>query len=63
MQGAHPPSENGRDREQDGILEAWDHVILFGERIVDKNCEIFPEILNNYKPYAGFFKITLSPVN
>jgi hypothetical protein len=42
MQGTHPPSENGRDNEQVGILEAWNHVNLFGERRVDKNCEIFP---------------------
>jgi hypothetical protein len=45
MQGVHPLSENGCDYEQDGIFESWNHVNLSGERIVDKNCEIYPGIL------------------
>ena len=44
MQGAHTPSENGCGKEQDGILKSLDHFNLSGERIVDKNCEIYPGI-------------------
>jgi hypothetical protein len=44
MQGAHTPSENGCGKEQDGVLQSLHHVNLSGERIVDKNCEIYPGI-------------------
>jgi hypothetical protein len=64
MLGTHPPSENGCDNEQDGILESCYHVNLFGERIVDKNCEIFPgsvKKINNAPDFLHYDDETVNP--